>query len=135
LRSWINAGAKDDSGAVRVTLPDIKPRVAVHAPIGALAYRPDGKLLAAGGNREIVLLDPEKGEVIGTLAGPSGRVTALGYCPDGRHLAAASGSVGVTGEVLLYTAAPAALPGPQPAHRITAHRDLIHDFAFSPDGK
>ena len=29
-------------------IPDIKPRTAVKPQIGALAYRPDGKLLALG---------------------------------------------------------------------------------------
>ena len=49
LRAWIDAGAKDDGGATVIVLPDIKPRTAAAAPVAALAYRPDGKLLAAAG--------------------------------------------------------------------------------------
>ena len=49
LRAWIDAGAKDDGGATVVVLPEIKARAAVAPPVAALAYRPDGKLLAAAG--------------------------------------------------------------------------------------
>src|SRR5947209_6061420 len=38
LRAWIAAGAKDDSAAINVTLPDIKPRKHAAAPVSALAY-------------------------------------------------------------------------------------------------
>src|SRR5437588_12859652 len=41
LRSWVASGAKDDSANVRVTLPEIKPRKHLPAPITALAYPPD----------------------------------------------------------------------------------------------
>src|SRR5438128_1276076 len=41
LRSWVAAGAKDDSANVRVTLPEIEPRKHLPAPITALAYPPD----------------------------------------------------------------------------------------------
>src|SRR4051794_2147369 len=59
LRSWIAAGAIDDSGSVRtVALPEIKPRSPRVAAVSALAYRPDGKLLAAGVQKEVVLIDP-----------------------------------------------------------------------------
>lgn len=135
LRSWINGGARDDSSAVRVALPAIKPRQATLPPIAALAYRSDGKLLAAAGNREVLLLDPERGEVVGARGGGADRVTALAFSRDGRHLAVAGGNAGAAGEVLIYAAVPPAFPGSQPTVRIAAHRDLIHDVAFSPDGK
>src|SRR6266851_6421090 len=49
LRAWVAAGAKDDSATVVVHIPDIKPRARVTPAITALAYGPDGKVLAAGG--------------------------------------------------------------------------------------
>jgi Planctomycete cytochrome C len=48
LRAWVAAGAKDDSAALVIALPAIKSKVAAAPPVTALAYRPDGKLLAAG---------------------------------------------------------------------------------------
>src|SRR5579871_3775778 len=42
LRAWIDTGAKED-GAVRITVPDIRPKKAVAPPIAALAYSPNPK--------------------------------------------------------------------------------------------
>ena len=93
LRSWIDAGAKDDGGATVVVLPEIKPRTVVAAPVAALAYRPDGKLFAASGWREVELIDPNTGDVVGKLPGLTGEVTALAFSRDGTQLAVASGSL------------------------------------------
>ena len=90
LRDWIDAGAKDDGGKFIVVLPDIKPRRIVAAPVAALAYRPDGKLIAAAGWREVELIDPKTGEIVGKLSGQTGDVTALAFSRDGLQLAVAS---------------------------------------------
>jgi WD40 repeat protein len=135
LRAWINAGAKDDGGAAVIVLPEIKPRVIVAAPIAALAYRPDGKLLAASGWREVDLIDPNTGDVVGKLPGQTGDVTALAFSRDGLQLAVASGSPGTAGEVRLYKTAAGALPVGPPVQTIAAHKDIILDAVFSPDGK
>ena len=142
LRAWIDAGAKDDGGKVVVELPEIKPRTPAAAPVAALAYRPDGAkggvtppLLAAAGWREVVLIDPATGDVVGKLAGQSGDVTALAFSRDGLQLAVASGSPGTAGEVRLYKAAAGALPVGPPVQTLAAHKDAILDLEFSPDGK
>jgi WD40 repeat protein len=131
LRSWIDAGAKDDgAAALKVTLPPIQPRLPARAPVAALAYRPDDKLLAAGGRNEVYLIDPATGEVTGGLPGQSGKVTALAFARDGGRLAVASGAAGSAGEVRVY----AALPGP-PLYSVAAHKDTVYGLDFSPDGK
>src|SRR5207302_5476403 len=64
LRAWIAGGARDDSGAVtRLTLPDIKPKGPVVAPVMAVAYHPGGKVLAAGGRQTVYVLDAASGEL------------------------------------------------------------------------
>src|SRR5262249_10586484 len=118
-----------------ITIPDIKPRLALQAPVSALAYRPDGKLLAAGLHKEVVLLSPADGEVVGRLGGQRGRGTALLFSHDGRWVAVASGSAGTAGELRLYAMPSAGLPLEKPEHLIAAHKDLILDLAFSSDGK
>jgi WD40 repeat protein len=135
LRAWVKAGAKDDSTDLKAFIPDVKPRVPTASPVAALAYRPDGKALAAAGYNEAVLLDPSAGALTGKLPGQSGAVTALAYSRDGRLLAVASGVSGVAGEIRLYPAGPDGKPVAQPARVLTGHADLIHDLAFSPDGK
>jgi hypothetical protein len=135
LRAWIAAGAKDDSGSLKVVIPDIKPRVPTKPAIAALAYRPDGKLLAAGGYREALLIDAAANEVVSRLPGQTGAVTALAFSRDGRHLAVAGGTAGVAGEVRLYHLTPEGLPGTAPERVLGGHKDVIYDAAFSPDGK
>jgi WD40 repeat protein len=115
-----------------VVLPDLKPKVATLTPVASLAYRPDGKLLAAGGEREVLLLDAATGDLLGKLPGQSTRVTALAFSRDGSALAVASGAAGTAGEVRLYNNP---TPNAQPMHTIKAHQDLIYDLTFSPDGK
>src|SRR5438093_8761171 len=102
LRAWIAAGAKDDSTAVKIALPSIKPRVPLAAPITALAYHPNGKLLAVGGYKEVLLIELTSGDVAAKLTEQIGKVTALAFSPDGQHLTAASGTPGTAGEVRLY---------------------------------
>jgi WD40 repeat protein len=135
LRNWVKAGAKDDSDSVKIAIPDIKPRRPVAAPVAALAYRPDGKLLVAGSYREALLIDVPTGEVIGRLPGQAGGVTALAFSRDGKRLALASGTSGVGGEVRLHSVTPQGMIDPKAALVLTGHKDLIHDLAFSPDGK
>jgi WD40 repeat protein len=135
LRNWVAAGAKDDSASVVNLLPDIKPRVPVAAPIRALAYHPQGKLLAAGVHKEVLLLDVSSGDVLSRLMGPPGLVTTLAFSRDGQRLAVGRGTVGRRGEVHLYALAETGLPQPSPARLLAAHRDLLYDLAFSPDGK
>src|SRR6266849_4715393 len=135
LRSWIAAGAKDDSASVKIALPSIKPRVPSAAPVASLAYRPDGKMLAVGGYKEALLIDVQGAEVVATLSGQIGKITALAFSPNGQHLAAASGTPGTSGEVRLYDIPSTGLPDQKPKQVLAAHADLIYDATFSPDGK
>jgi hypothetical protein len=135
LRAWVAAGARDDSASVKVAIPDIKPRVPVTPAVAALAYRPDGKLLAAGRYREALLLDAGTGEILEQLAGQTGTVTALAFSRDGRRLAVASGASGSAGVIHLYGLSPEGKPGASPERVLTAHQDVIYDTGFSPDGR
>jgi hypothetical protein len=134
LRAWVAAGAKDDTGSTAIALPDVKPRDAKPAPVAALAYRGRGKPLAAGGQNEVVLIDPESGAVTGRLNGQDGKVTALAFSRDGSSLAVASGAPGASGVVRLYFFPPSGVPINKPEVTIAAHKDTVLGLAFSPDG-
>src|SRR5262249_21726395 len=97
LRAWVAAGARDDTGTTTVTLPPIKPESERAAPVAALAYRPGARPLAAGGQGEVVLIDPANGAVTGRLHGLTGKVTALAFSRDGNSLAVAGGEPGKSG--------------------------------------
>ncbi len=133
LRAWIDAGARDDSASFAVTLPDIKPRAALPPPVAALAYRPDGKLLAAGVDKQVVFIDPATAAVVANLA-QGAKVTAVAFSRKGDLFAVASGAAGTASEIHLYKVGPTTVPTGEPLKRIAAHRDVIHDLTFSPDG-
>ncbi len=135
LRAWVAAGAKDDGGTSTVVLPPIKPRREQAPPVSALAYRPDGKLLAAGSLGVVCLVDPATGIILARLDGQSERVTAVAFSKDGQDLAVASGAIGSAGEVRIYRTTNPATPSADLIVTIKAHQDLIYDLTFSPDGK
>src|SRR5436853_557795 len=83
--------------------------------VPAVAYHPQGKLVACGTHGEVRLLDPATGEPAGTLGGQTGRVTALAFAPDGSWLAAASGEPGKTGVIRVYAADKQGRPMPAAA--------------------
>jgi hypothetical protein len=134
LRAWIDAGAKDDSSTIVVKIPDIKPRTPVPAPVAALAYHPAGKILAVSGRKEVLLLEMPTGEVKGKLELPKPRVSAMAFTPDGMKLAVACGAAGQGDEVHLYDVATTGMPTLKEA-TVNRHEDVIHDLAFSPNGK
>lgn len=55
--------------------------------VRALAFSPDGTILAAGGERDILLWAVPSGTVIGQLTGHAGKVWALAFDPTGKRLA------------------------------------------------
>jgi WD40 repeat protein/mono/diheme cytochrome c family protein len=134
LRAWIAAGAPDDTVAATATAPDTRPHETGLAPVAALAYRPRGNVLAAGGQNEVVLIDPATGERTGRLHGQDGPVTALAFSRGGSSLAVASGVPGSPGVVRVYFVPPSGLPSNRPEVTFRAPKDVVLGLAFSPDG-
>lgn len=135
IRKWIDAGAKPPAPGEVVAkrapaIPDIQPRTAVKPLISALAYRPDGKLLAFGTFKEVRLVEPETGKVVATLAGEAEDVRAVAFSPDGKLLAAAGGLPARGGEVKIWDVEKRA-----PLRTIAGHADCIYAVEFAPDGK
>jgi WD40 repeat protein/transcriptional regulator with XRE-family HTH domain len=112
----------------------ILPGNPANGGVGAVAFSPDGKLLATGyGNGYLRLWDPATGQAIGSplLADTSpqgeGGVGAVAFSPDGKLLATAGGD----GAVRLWNPVTRqALRAPLPAVA-----GGVSGVAFSPDGK
>src|SRR5262249_2342667 len=101
-------------------------------PVTALAYSSDGKVLAAGAYRPVVVLHPPSRDVLAKRPDLPGPVPAVASAPGGGRLGVAAGSPGKPLELRLYTPTEPTVVG-QPAV-LTGHKDSVYGLAFSPAG-
>lgn len=110
-------------------------------PLYAVAISPDGRSVVGGGyDRTIYLWDLVSGQLRQTFHGHTNLVYALVFHPDGHLLASGSGD----GTIRLWLL-PEVEHGPgrvaqgalsdQPVAVLRADLDVVHDLAFSPDGR
>ncbi len=110
-------------------------------PIFAVAFSPDGKLVAAGGGyfRSEILQKPRTsllkiwnvntGKEIGRFEGQNDPIFSLSFSPDGKKLASAGGDFESSNELVVWeVTSQKALMSAQ------GHTDIISSVAFSPDG-
>ena len=101
-------------------------------PIEALAFSPDGTLLAsAGSDPHIALWRVANGAQIATLEGNLERVAALAFSPDGTLLA----SAGDGPHLKLWPIAPALERAASSVSISVDHADGVTSLSFSPDGQ
>jgi len=118
-----------------LSLVFLAPSSAAPPPVTALAYRPDGKSLAVAVRGDVVLVDPASGTITARFSVQTGQVTAVAWSRDGNWLALAGGAASKSGEVRLCNFADRGSASMNAVKSIPAHTDLIHELAFSPDGK
>ena len=134
LKRWIDAGApkpsaQELSAAVVKAQAHIEPRVPVKAQIFSLAWSSKAGVMAAGGYKDVRLLDA-KGKAVATLGGHAEVVRAVAFSADGKWIAAAGGWPGKKGEVKLWDVAKREV-----VRSFEGHGDSIYAVAFSPDGR
>jgi len=132
FREWIVEGSQDDSAAALDTDPiPVEPPVYQASPvITALAYSPDGQILAVSGNHEVIFHRADGTGVAGRLVGRAERIHSIVFSPDGKVLAAVGGSPARFGEVQLWDAESRKL-----LRAVKVGTDTLFGAAFSPDGK
>jgi hypothetical protein len=99
--------------------------------VRAVAFSPDGKLLAAAGGLpgrkgEVKIWDAAAGTELRTIAGHSDCIYAVAFSPDGRHIATA----GYDKLIKLWDAATGA-----EVRTLKDHIDAIYALVFTPDGR
>jgi WD40 repeat protein len=101
-------------------------------PLSGVAFSPDGKTLAVGGNKEILLWDLVEGKLAKRIgAGQIGTmVRAVVFSKDGKTVAVAEGTPYGTGAVKLFD-----LQTGQVAVGFQEPKGVVYSLALSPDGK
>jgi WD40 repeat protein len=95
-------------------------------PVSAVAFSPDGLLLAVASEDKVIRLwDVASGTEVGRLVGHTDRIPALAWQPDGKRLVSAGWDT--TARVWDPAAS-------EPVILLNSHAGQVHALAFSPDG-
>jgi WD40 repeat protein len=100
----------------------------------AIAFSPDGTLLATGDGDKIQLWSADDGALVRTMTGHTDLVGTIAFSPDGRFLASGSGSSQSTRGPQDTSVRIWRLQDGRQLASHSGHRDVVTGVAFSPDG-
>jgi hypothetical protein len=138
VRRWISEGAKFDGPDAAAPIdsylpkpahplpPSIYPRP---APVTALAFSPDGSVLASSGYHEVLFWNAADRSLVRRINGLAQRTHAIAFNGDGSLVAIAAGTPGRMGEVKLFN--------PQTGDLVAdlgTPADEVFDVEFTRDG-
>ena len=128
FKRWILEGAKDDTPAETDQTDGKYPSYTVPPVVSAMAYSPDGSVLAVSGVNEVLLYDSKSFEIKARLVGKARRIQSIVYADGGKIVGIAGGSPAQFGEVQLWNTATNQL-----TKAIRSTYDTIYGLSFSPD--
>jgi WD40 repeat protein/mono/diheme cytochrome c family protein len=131
ISKWIGQGAKDDtpSSVQDPVTAENPPKYSSPPVIPALAYSPDGSLLAVAGFHEVLLHKADGSGLIARLIGQAQRVESLAFSPDGKILGAVGGTPALLGEAQFWSVADKKL-----IREIPITFDSLYGASFNNDG-
>jgi WD40 repeat protein len=100
------------------------------SPVPAVAFSPDGKLLAAGSYGRVTVWDLTAAKPAKVLTNVLGAVNDLRFSPDGKLLVVAGGQPSAKGDLRVYQTADWKLSAV-----LAGHLDVVSGVCFSPDGR
>ncbi len=128
LERWIQEGALIDAPASPALSNAPPPRYVGRPVITALAYSPDGSVLAVAGGSEVHLFEAQDFSRRDRWRGTAPRLEALQYSPDGHWLVAVGGQASRSGEIQFWETATGQL-----RRTVTAGGDSWLSVDWSPD--
>ena len=131
IRNWVAAGGNDDTPEeARETVSAGTPTIYFQPPVlTALAFSPDGKMLAVSGNREILLHTLDGSASPRRLPGLSDTVLSLAFSKDGSLLVAGGGTPARFGEIQIWD-----LPAARLRRSVMLTGDTVFGVSISQDG-
>lgn len=129
ISRWIAQGAKDDTPPDAGTHRPAEPPVYTALPaVNALAFSPDGALLAVTGRHEILFHKADGTAIVARLMGDSPRLETVTFSRDGRLLAACGGAPSEFGEIQVWDVSKRQL-----VRAIKTSTDTVYGVSLSPD--